>query len=108
MYERHRPEQTLLYQLIERHYPAFQTLLSAQGNPLPIYVQQEFEAYLKCGPCYISGELADYLQHNGMGHTRGRPYHPQTQGKIERWHRSMKNHILLNHYYLPGELKEHL
>ena len=60
------------------------------------------------GPCYISGELADYLQHNGMGHTRGRPYHPQTQGKIERWHRSMKNQILLNHYYLPGDLEEHL
>ena len=60
------------------------------------------------GPCYISGELADYLQENGMTHTRGRPYHPQTQGKIERWHRSMKNQILLNHYYLPGELQEHL
>ena len=43
------------------------------------------------GPCYISGELANYLQENGMTHTRGRPYHPQTQGKIERWHRSMKN-----------------
>ena len=37
-----------------------------------------------------------------MPHTRGRPYHPQTQGKIERWHRSMKNQILLNYYYLPG------
>jgi putative transposase len=60
------------------------------------------------GPCYISGELADYLQENGMTHTRGRPYHPQTQGKIERWHRSMKNQILLNNYYLPGELQEHL
>ena len=60
------------------------------------------------GPCYISGELSDYLQENGMTHTRGRPYHPQTQGKIERWHRSMKNQILLNHYYLPGELQEHL
>ena len=60
------------------------------------------------GPCYISGELADYLEENGMTHTRGRPYHPQTQGKIERWHRSMKNQILLNNYYLPGELKEHL
>ena len=60
------------------------------------------------GPCYISGELADYLQENGMTHTRGRPYHPQTQGKIERWHRSMKNQILLNHYYLPGELQEQL
>ena len=43
------------------------------------------------GPCYISGELSGYLQENGMTHTRGRPYHPQTQGKIERWHRSMKN-----------------
>ena len=60
------------------------------------------------GPCYISGELSDYLQENGMTHTRGRPYHPQTQGKIERWHRSMKNQILLNNYYLPGELQEHL
>ena len=47
------------------------------------------------GPCYISGELAGYQEENGLSHTRGRPYHPQTQGKIERWHRSMKNQILL-------------
>ena len=60
------------------------------------------------GPCYLSGDLADYLQQQGMVHTRGKPYHPQTQGKIERWHRSMKNQILLNHYYLPSELQEHL
>ena len=37
--------------------------------------------------------------------TRGRPYHPQTLGKIERWHRSLKNQILLENYYLPGELE---
>ena len=43
-----------------------------------------------------------------MSHTRGRPYHPQTQGKIERWHHSLKNQILLNHYYLSGELQVHL
>ena len=60
------------------------------------------------GPCYISGELADYLEGNGMTHTRGRPYHPQTQGKIERWHRSMKNKILLNNYYFPCELEQQL
>jgi len=60
------------------------------------------------GPCYISGKLADYLDDKDMAHTRGRPYHPQTQGKIERWHRSMKNQILLNNYYLPGELREHI
>ena len=60
------------------------------------------------GPCYLSRELSDYLQEHGMTHTRGKPYHPQTQGKIERWHRTMKNQILLNNYYLPGELQEHL
>jgi putative transposase len=42
------------------------------------------------GPCYISGELADYLEENGLAHTRGSPYHSQTQGKIERWHRFIK------------------
>ena len=60
------------------------------------------------GPCYISGELADFLEENGMTHARGRPYHPQTQGKIERWHRSMKNKILLNNYYFPCELEQQL
>ena len=40
-----------------------------------------------------------------MEHTRGASYHPQTQGKIERFHRSMKNQILLDHYFLPDELE---
>ena len=39
-----------------------------------------------------------------MDHTRGRPYHPMTQGKIELWHRSMKNQVLLENYYLPRDL----
>jgi transposase InsO family protein len=60
------------------------------------------------GPCYLSGELAEYLKDNNMMHTRGRPYHPQTQGKIERWHRSMKNQVLLENYYLPKNLKRGL
>jgi transposase-like protein len=34
--------------------------------------------------------------------------HPQTQGKIERYHRSMKNIVKLNHYYCPDELIEAL
>jgi len=60
------------------------------------------------GPSYISGELADYLEENDMTHTRGRPYPPQTQGKIERWYRSMKNQVLLNNYYLPNELEDRI
>ena len=43
------------------------------------------------GPSYISGDLAEYLADKGMKHTRGAPYHPQTQGKIERWHQTLKN-----------------
>jgi putative transposase len=60
------------------------------------------------GPSYIASDLADYLDDKGMGHTRGRPYHPQTQGKIERWHRSLKNQILLENYYLPGDLEQRI
>ena len=48
-YGRHRPERTLLYQLVEQHYPAFRELRAAADRPLPDFVQQEFEAYLKCG-----------------------------------------------------------
>jgi transposase InsO family protein len=40
-----------------------------------------------------------------MQHVRGAPYHPQTQGKIERWHQTLKNRILLENYYLPGDLE---
>ena len=57
------------------------------------------------GPAYLSGELREYLANRGMRHTRGAPYHPQTQGKIERYHRTMKNVVKLQHYYFPEELK---
>lgn len=57
------------------------------------------------GPAFVSRELAEYLEQRAMGHTRGRPYHPMTQGKIERYHRTMKNVIKLQNYYLPGDLK---
>ncbi len=60
------------------------------------------------GPCYVSAELRNYLEEQGLGHVRGRPYHPMTQGKIERYHRSMKSILLLEHYYSPGELEAHI
>ena len=47
------------------------------------------------GSSYISGDLSDWLEEQGMDHVRGAPYHPQTQGKIERWHQTLKNRILL-------------
>ncbi len=57
------------------------------------------------GPCYVAKDLATYLREHGIGHTRGRPYPPMTQGKIERYHRSMKNVVRLENYYSPWELE---
>ena len=57
------------------------------------------------GPSYIAGELAEYIEANKMSHVRGAPMHPQTQGKIERWHQTLKNRILLENYFLPGDLE---
>ena len=57
------------------------------------------------GPAYVSSDLRDYLAERGMAHTRGAPYHPQTQGKIERWHRSMQAVVKLRNYYFPWELE---
>jgi putative transposase len=57
------------------------------------------------GPSYIAGDLAEWLKDRGMDHVRGAPFHPQTQGKIERWHQTLKNRILLENYYLPGDLE---
>jgi len=57
------------------------------------------------GPCYVSKALKEYLDDEGISHTRGKPYHPMTQGKVERYHRSMKNILLLENYYSPPELE---
>jgi putative transposase len=60
------------------------------------------------GSSYIAGDLARWLEDRKIKHVRGAPYHPMTQGKIERWHQTLKNRILLENYYLPGDLEAQL
>ena len=57
------------------------------------------------GSSYVSSDLAYGLKDKGIKHSRGAPYRPQTLGKIERWHQTFKNRILLENYFLPGDLK---
>ena len=57
------------------------------------------------GSSYVSDDLAKWMERHDMAHVRGAPYHPMTQGKIERWHQTLKNRILLENYYLPGDLR---
>jgi putative transposase len=58
------------------------------------------------GPAFVSKPLAKYLKSYRMQHVRGRSHHPQTQGKIERYHRSMKSIIKLDLYFYPWELEQ--
>jgi transposase InsO family protein len=60
------------------------------------------------GSSYVAADLAEYLEDKGMDHVRGAPHHPQTQGKIERWHQTMKNRVLLENYFLPGDLERQI
>ena len=55
-YKRHKPEETLLYQIVSEYYPQFLEHLTEQGKYLPNYVKAEFEGYLKCG-CLEHGFL---------------------------------------------------
>src|SRR6201981_1003892 len=57
------------------------------------------------GSSYVAGDLAKWLGARNIKHLRGAPYHPMTQGKIERWHQTLKNRILLENYFLPGDLE---
>jgi len=77
-YVRHRPERTLLYQLIEEYYPRFEAQCAFEGRVLPDYVRQEFEDYLKCGrlehgflrvrcdTCHVEHLVAFSCKHRGF------------------------------------------
>ena len=58
------------------------------------------------GPAFIAEALANYLKPFDIPQVHGRAHHPQTQGKIERYHRSMKSIVKLNTFYFPWELEQ--
>jgi len=75
---RHRPETTLLYQIVQEYWPEFQAELASHGKCLPAYVSKEFDEYLKCGrlengflrvrcdSCHIARRVGRYLEHQGL------------------------------------------
>ena len=98
----------------ETRHPEVKPEKQHQPRSLPVHLGQFYGsrkvevAGQHVQPSYISGELAEWLEDQQMDHVRGAPYHPQTQGKIERWHQTLKNRILLENYYLPGDLRQQI
>jgi RNA-directed DNA polymerase len=79
--------------------------LAASGLDQMTVVHPTAPAVSDNGASYVAEDLAQWLDRQEMEHVRGAPYHPQTHGKIERWHQTLKNRILLEPYYLPGDLE---
>ena len=57
------------------------------------------------GPCYVASDLGEWLETYKINQVHGAPGHPQTQGKIERWHQTLKNRILLENYFFKADLE---
>ena len=57
------------------------------------------------GAGYVSRTFRDYLRLVGIGHILAAPYHPQTNGKLERYHQSIKREVNQVPYELPGQLE---
>ena len=84
------------------------TLLIAVDTTGVEHVQVEHRPRLLSdnGPAFIADALADFLRPLEIDQIHGRAHHPQTQGKIERYHRSMKSIVKLNTFFFPWDLEQ--
>jgi putative transposase len=63
-----------------------------------VILQRAKEKYLEAkpriisdnGPQFIARDFKEFIRISGMTHVRTSPYYPQSNGKIERWHKSLK------------------
>ena len=58
------------------------------------------------GSGYVSRTFNDYLRLVGIDHIRSAPFHPQTNGKIERYQQSLKKQVNQLTYALPDKLEK--
>ena len=57
------------------------------------------------GPQFIARDFKEFIRISGMTHVRTSPYYPQSNGKIERWHKSLKGECIAGNAAVPGRCK---
>jgi transposase InsO family protein len=81
-------------------------LVLAKAGLEKVRVQHRPRLLSDNGPVYLSGELRTYLTDKQLDHTRCAPFHPMTQGKLERYHLTLKNVVELELYRFPSDLEK--
>lgn len=80
----------------------------AKSGVKHVHVLQRPRLLSDNGSAFMASELKKYLDEHQLRHIRSQTFHPMTQGKIERYFRSMKNLIFLDIYYSPEELRSRI
>jgi transposase InsO family protein len=82
-----------------------QTAVDATGMT-DVPVENRVRLLSDNGAGYVSRAFRDYLSLVGIGHILAAPYHPQTNGKVERYQQSLKKEVNQLPYEIPNELEK--
>ena len=82
-----------------------QTAVDATGMT-DVPVENRVRLLSDNGAGYVSRAFRDYLNLVGIGHILAAPYHPQTNGKVERYQQSLKTEVNQLPYEIPNELEK--
>src|SRR5437867_1387609 len=104
---RRLPQGTRLGLLLPGHRPRRQDAVEKTGMT-EVPLSDRTALLSDNGPGYLAHTFAAYLRLLGIRHIVSAPYHPQTNGKIEHYHRTLKGQVKLVVYETPAVLERAL
>jgi transposase InsO family protein len=100
-------EKIEIVRLIEQSHLSVRETLAKIGIPRATFYRW-YDLYQMADPWpwrIASLSPSASAEDRNMTHVRGSPRHPMMRGKIGRWHRTLRNCMLLENHFLPGDLE---